>query len=134
VLADRETEDGAGGGEVEAVDGDIVGNDCLFLELEVLELVGLEDLSRLCTRSWLAVTSSNRRATKRQLTNSPELHQAERKGKKRRIQGPLLLDNKGSEDEKAGRNIDPVGHLSGKKWLGHYRHTGSTSSRDSSIT
>lgn len=54
VLADRKTEDGAGSGEVEAVDGDIVGNDRLLLELEFLELVGLEDLGRLCTTTQLA--------------------------------------------------------------------------------
>lgn len=61
VLADWKTEDGPGRGEVEAVDGDIVGNDRLFLELEFLELIGLEDLGRLCITSCLAVPSRNRR-------------------------------------------------------------------------
>lgn len=44
VLADGEAEDGVRGGQVEAVDGDIVGDDGLFLELELLEDVWSEDL------------------------------------------------------------------------------------------
>jgi len=48
VLADGEAEYRVGRRQVEAVDGDIVRDDRLFLELELLELVGLEDLFRFC--------------------------------------------------------------------------------------
>ena len=68
VLADGEAEDRGGVGELESVagvgvsidviggtcggesflHGDIVGDDGLFLELKVLELVGLEDLGGDC--------------------------------------------------------------------------------------
>jgi len=48
VLADGEAEYRVRGRQVEAVDGDIVGDDGLFLEFEFLEDVWLEDLFGFC--------------------------------------------------------------------------------------
>lgn len=48
VLADGEAKDGVGGGELEAVDGHVVGNYCLLLEFEFLEDIRLQDLLELC--------------------------------------------------------------------------------------
>ena len=47
VLTDGETEDIGGAGQCEPVDGDIVGDIGLLLQDKVLELTGVEDLSRL---------------------------------------------------------------------------------------
>ena len=55
VLTDGETEDIGGTGEGETVDADVVGDVGFFLEDEVLELVGDEDLSGLCDLSVISV-------------------------------------------------------------------------------
>lgn len=47
MLADGEAEDIGGLGQGETVDCSIVGNDCLLLENEVLELHWLEDFAGL---------------------------------------------------------------------------------------
>ena len=61
MLSNWETEDICLSWEAEAVNGDIVGGDRLFRELEFLEHIGLEDLSRLCDEdvsSWLFIRFS----------------------------------------------------------------------------
>lgn len=47
MLTDGETEDMFGAGKLEAVDGDIVRDDSLFLEFKVLKDIGLENLLNL---------------------------------------------------------------------------------------
>ena len=61
MLSNWETEDICLSWEAEAVNGDIVGGDRLFRELEFLKHIGLEDLSRLCDEdvsSWLFIRFS----------------------------------------------------------------------------
>ena len=48
VLADRQTEDAVRGGQGEAVDGGVVGEDGLFGERELLEDGRVKDLLLLC--------------------------------------------------------------------------------------
>jgi hypothetical protein len=48
VLANRQTEDGVGAGETEAVDGCVVRQNHLFDQGELLESGGIEDLLDLC--------------------------------------------------------------------------------------
>jgi hypothetical protein len=55
VLANWEAEDRVRGGQVEAVDGDIVGDDGLLLELELLEDVWLEYLLWFCVSGRVSI-------------------------------------------------------------------------------
>ena len=61
MLSNWETEDVCLSWEAEAVNGDIVRGDRLFCELEFLEHIGFEGLSRLCDEevsSWLFILFS----------------------------------------------------------------------------
>lgn len=54
------------------------------------------------------------------LTNPPKLKEAKRKSEDHGIEGPFPLHDKGSENEEAGRDMNLVEHLPGKKWFGHF--------------
>lgn len=94
--------------------GDVVGDDSLFLQLEFLENIGLENLFNL----WRAQSAAPlhrltcplvlRRRMGILLTKVPEVVGAEQDGQGGRVRNPFLLDNQGADDEKSSRDIDVV--------------------------
>ena len=87
MLADGKTENVLGAGELEAVDGDIVRDNGLLLELELLKDIGLKSCLDL---------------------EGHEVVNAEYYGDKKSPRGPFLLNDKSANDEEQARGVDII--------------------------
>jgi len=112
VLADGEAEDGGGGGEGEAVDGCVVGEDGLFFEGEGLEGRGVEDLFGFCMMKSApgleAVPASLCPLAECIRTASEHFVSSKRGSDERGVRKPFTLEDPCANQEKRRGNVHAV--------------------------
>lgn len=113
VLADGQTQYVSGTRQGEAVDGDIVGDDSLLLELELLELVGVQHLARTWRPHIVSIVT--RVATAESRTVVEQLPPRQDGSQRDSIWDPFLPDDRGAHDQQKGRDVNPIDVLGGQE-------------------
>lgn len=110
-----------------------MGQDCLLLELVLLENIRLEGLLGFCDGLLSAgmfgprVCLPSRQEQQQRLTAPQELDSAQREGDQDRVREPFPLDNGNADDEQAGGDVDAVDILfRAQRFLGSHCERGLT--------
>lgn len=93
-------------------------DDGLFLKLELLESVGLENLLDFCTRGMSVVNSEVFREGA-ELTHRVVLVGTQRQRQKDSVRGPFALGDGASQNDQTGGDVNTVKVLAGSESVGH---------------